>query len=350
MPECASWQVGVWGACAVTCGHGYQMRAVRCVSGEYGDTVNDRECNAAARPRDSQDCEMPACPWASPAQSTPRPDNSAQLLTQWRYGSWTACSVSCGKGKRARYVSCRDAQGGVADESHCAHLPRPPETSTCFSPCGQWRAGEWSPCSATCGVGTVTRQVVCSNYHQSVDQSFCDPDEKPAIEQECNAAPCSSIYHRQRINDQPYGYPQDPGRHPGHSSWNVPSADNQWRTGPWGACSSTCAGGFQRRVVVCQDADGRSNSYCDERVKPAESKSCDSGPCPLWNYGVWGECTQTCGGGRKTRLVVCQRPNGQRLNDYNCDVLDKPPDMEQCNLQPCPGSASWHRRPWKPVR
>uniref|UniRef100_A0A8C6W0B5 ADAM metallopeptidase with thrombospondin type 1 motif 20 n=1 Tax=Nothobranchius furzeri TaxID=105023 RepID=A0A8C6W0B5_NOTFU len=54
-------------------------------------------------------------------------------------------------------------------------------------------------------------------------------------------------------------------------------------------CSSTCAGGFQRRVVVCQDADGRSNSYCDERVKPAESKSCDSGPCPLWNYSAWGE-------------------------------------------------------------
>lgn len=40
--------------CAVTCGHGYQMRAVRCVLGDYGDTVDDRECNAAARPRDSQ--------------------------------------------------------------------------------------------------------------------------------------------------------------------------------------------------------------------------------------------------------------------------------------------------------
>uniref|UniRef100_A0A3P8V9E5 ADAM metallopeptidase with thrombospondin type 1 motif 20 n=1 Tax=Cynoglossus semilaevis TaxID=244447 RepID=A0A3P8V9E5_CYNSE len=348
LPECASWQVGVWGACSVTCGHGYQMRAVRCVSGNYGNTVDDRECNAAARPRDSQDCEMAACPWTSSVQSTPRPDNSAQLLTQWRYGSWTACSVSCGKGKRARYVSCRDAHGGVADESYCAPLPRPPETSACFSPCGQWRAGEWSPCSVTCGVGRTNRQVVCSNYHQTVDQSFCDPDEKPVMEQECTAAPCPSVNQRQRIIDQPYGYPQDPGRHPGHSSWNVPSADNQWRTGPWGACSSTCAGGFQRRVVVCQDAEGRSNSYCDERVKPAESKSCDSGPCPLWNYGVWGECTQTCGGGRRTRLVVCQRPNGQRLNEYNCDVLEKPPDMEQCNLQPCPGSASWHRRPWKP--
>uniref|UniRef100_A0A3P9BN74 ADAM metallopeptidase with thrombospondin type 1 motif 20 n=1 Tax=Maylandia zebra TaxID=106582 RepID=A0A3P9BN74_9CICH len=346
LPECASWQVGVWGACSVTCDHGYQMRAVRCVSGDYGDTVDDRECNAAAMPRDSQDCEMPSCSRASPAQSTPRPDNSAQFLTQWRYGSWTACSVSCGKGKRARYVSCRDVHGGVADESYCAHLPRPAEFATCFSPCGQWHAGEWSPCSVTCGVGRATRQVVCSNYPQPVDQSFCDPDERPVTEQECTAAPCPSVYHRQRINDQPYEYPQDPGRHPGHSSWNVPSADNQWRTGPWGACSSTCAGGFQRRVVVCQDADGRSNNYCDERVKPAESKNCDSGPCPLWNYGVWGECTQTCGEGRRTRLVVCQRPNGQRLNDYNCDILDKPPDMEQCNLQSCPGSASWHRDPW----
>uniref|UniRef100_H3DEX9 ADAM metallopeptidase with thrombospondin type 1 motif 20 n=1 Tax=Tetraodon nigroviridis TaxID=99883 RepID=H3DEX9_TETNG len=121
--------------------------------------------------------------------------------------------------------------------------------------------------------------------------------------------------------------------HRAEAPCNIPCG--KWRAGEWSACSSTCAGGFQRRVVVCQDANGRSNSYCDERVKPAESKSCDSGPCPLWNYGVWGECTQTCGGGRKTRLVVCQRPSGQKLNDYNCDVLDKPPDVEQCNLQPC---------------
>lgn len=95
-------------------------------------------------------------------------------------------------------------------------------------------------CSVTCGVGRTTRQVVCSNYHQPVEQSFCDPDERPTTEQECTAAPCPSIYHRQRINDQPYGYPQDPGRHPGHNSWNVPSADNQWRTGPWGAVRTAC--------------------------------------------------------------------------------------------------------------
>uniref|UniRef100_A0A3B1JFD8 ADAM metallopeptidase with thrombospondin type 1 motif 20 n=1 Tax=Astyanax mexicanus TaxID=7994 RepID=A0A3B1JFD8_ASTMX len=136
-------------------------------------------------------------------------------------------------------------------------------------------------------------------------------------------------------------------------SFNIPIEEQReqfvWDTsGPWQECSRiTCEGGFQRRVVVCQDSEGRSTNYCDERVKPSESKSCDSGPCPLWNYGIWGE---SCGGGQRTRLVVCQRPNGQRLNEHNCDMLDKPPDVEQCNMQPCPGSASWHRRPWKSVR
>ncbi|KAG7454736.1 hypothetical protein MATL_G00262940 [Megalops atlanticus] len=346
LPECASWQAGDWGMCSMTCGHGYQVRAVRCVSGAYGETLDDRECNAAARPRDSQDCEQPACPWASPALSTVNPDAPGQLSSQWRFGSWTTCSVSCGKGKRARYVSCRDSQGGVADESHCAHLPRPPESSACFSPCGQWRAGEWSPCSASCGLGRATRQVVCSGYLHQVEEGLCDPDERPAAEQECSAAPCHPGV-QQRPNDHPH-VPHSDYPHPGHSTWNVPSAANQWRTGPWGACSSTCAGGFQRRVVVCQDTEGRAAHRCEERVKPAESKSCDSGPCPLWNYGSWGECTQTCGGGRRTRLVVCQRPGGQRLSDHSCDVLDKPVDMEQCNTQPCPGSVSWHRRPWKP--
>lgn len=40
--------------CPVTCGRGYQMRAVHCVSGIHGRMVSDRECNAATRPINSQ--------------------------------------------------------------------------------------------------------------------------------------------------------------------------------------------------------------------------------------------------------------------------------------------------------
>uniref|UniRef100_A0A8D0G345 ADAM metallopeptidase with thrombospondin type 1 motif 20 n=1 Tax=Strix occidentalis caurina TaxID=311401 RepID=A0A8D0G345_STROC len=138
-------------------------------------------------------------------------EDGSDLFTWDPYGPWqdcsrmcqgtmnSFCSASCGRGDRARYVSCRDAHGGIADESFCAHLPRPAEISSCFSPCGEWQVGNWSP------------------------------------------------------------------------------------------CSSTCAGGFHRRVVVCQDEEGRSASYCDEATKPPESRHCDSGPCPRWNYGNWGE-------------------------------------------------------------
>lgn len=54
-------------------------------------------------------------------------------------------------------------------------------------------------------------------------------------------------------------------------------------------CSSTCAGGSQRRVVVCQDENGYTANDCVERIKPDEQRSCESGPCPQWAYGSWGE-------------------------------------------------------------
>ncbi|KAI1882299.1 hypothetical protein AGOR_G00249250 [Albula goreensis] len=342
LPDCVSWQTGDWGPCAVTCGHGYQMRAVRCVSRGYTETMNDQRCDATNRPSDSQACEMPACPWPLPVLSTASPDARGRPVFQWLHGSWTACSVSCGAGTRARYVSCGDAHGRVADDSSCAHLPRPPESSACFSPCGQWRTGEWSPCSVTCGGGQSTRQVICSTYHgHQAEEGFCDPDQRPATEQECRAPPCLAVYP-QNINDQPH---VSPGAYP---SWNVPSTEHQWRTGPWSACSSTCASGFQRRVVVCQDTEGRTTDYCQERVKPAEVKSCDLGPCPGWNHGNWGQCTHSCGGGTRTRLVVCQRSDGQSLDHHNCDALDRPADIEQCSTQPCEGGISWHRRQWSP--
>lgn len=35
------------------------------------------------------------------------------------------------------------------------------------------------------------------------------------------------------------------------------------------------------------------------------------------------------------------------LGDQNCEILDKPPNMAQCNVHSCPGDVSWHRGPWK---
>ncbi|XP_044531659.1 A disintegrin and metalloproteinase with thrombospondin motifs 9 [Gracilinanus agilis] len=343
--ECASWQVGPWGQCSVTCGQGYQMRAVKCVRGAYLSVVDDSECNAATRPTDTLDCELVPC---QPPPAAPEARRSTHVQrTQWRFGSWTPCSATCGKGTRMRYVSCRDDEGSVADEEACSTLPRPSAKEVCaVTPCGQWKALDWSPCSVSCGQGRATRQVVCVNYsNQVVDQSECDLDYIPETEQDCSMSPCPRRSHDRDLPQHPFQNKDYRPRSANPSRTHV-LGGNQWRTGPWGACSSTCAGGFQRRVVVCQDENGYAANDCVERLKPDEQRSCESGPCPQWAYGNWGECTKPCGGGTRTRLVACQRPDGERFTDLSCEILDKPPDREQCNTHACPQDARWNSGPW----
>ncbi|KAI1890950.1 hypothetical protein AGOR_G00158860 [Albula goreensis] len=346
--ECASWQVGPWGQCTTTCGLGYQRRAVKCVVGSYGAVMDDTECNAATRPTDTQDCELAQCPIPHPISPETKAPSHPGHKTQWRFGSWTQCSATCGKGTRMRYVSCRDNQGGVAEESACFHLPKPPAREVCIVvACGQWKVLEWTLCSVSCGQGKATRQVVCVNFSdQVVDVSECDPDDRPATEQECAMPQCptrSSDHGSFPTNGNAQKKFPPPGSSVRSSSR---TQSHQWRTGPWGACSSTCAGGFQRRVVVCQDENGYAANNCEERTRPQEQRSCESGTCPQWVYGNWGECTKPCGGGIKTRQVACQRPNGERFNDLSCEILDKPPDREQCNTQSCPSSPHWNTDPW----
>uniref|UniRef100_A0A3Q3FHS5 ADAM metallopeptidase with thrombospondin type 1 motif, 9 n=1 Tax=Kryptolebias marmoratus TaxID=37003 RepID=A0A3Q3FHS5_KRYMA len=338
--ECASWQVGPWGQCTTSCGPGYQMRAVKCVVGSYGAVMDDTECNAATRPTDTQDCETAQCPSRHPVPPGTKVPSHQSHKTQWRFGSWTQCSASCGKGTRMRYVSCRDNHGGVAEESACAHSPRPPAREVCsVVACGQWKVLEWTACSVSCGQGKTMRQVLCVNFsEQEVNASECDPDDRPATEQDCAMSQCPSSSSESQPSPSS---PDTSARN------NLPhNQSHQWRTGPWGACSSTCAGGFQRRVVVCQDENGYPANRCEGRSRPNEQRSCESGPCPQWVYGNWGECTKPCGGGIKTRLVVCQRPSGERFSDLSCEIHDKPPDREQCNTHPCSSSPHWSTDPW----
>ncbi|XP_060058948.1 A disintegrin and metalloproteinase with thrombospondin motifs 9 isoform X3 [Erinaceus europaeus] len=344
-PECASWQAGPWGQCSVTCGQGYQLRAVKCVIGTYMSVVDDSDCNAATKPTDTQDCELPPCHSPPVAPDTGR-SMHAVPRTQWRFGSWTPCSATCGKGTRMRYVSCRDENGSVADESACATLSRPVANEECsVTPCGRWKALDWSPCSVTCGQGRATRQVLCVNYSDRViDQSECDPEYIPETKQDCSMQPCPQRIPADVLGQRPF---QNEDYRPRSTSPGTHVlGGNQWRTGPWGACSSTCAGGSQRRVVVCQDENGYTATDCEERIKPDEQRVCESGPCPQWVYGRWGECSKLCGGGLRTRLVVCQRPNGERFPDLSCEILDKPPDREQCNTHTCPQDAGWNTGPW----
>lgn len=153
----------------------------------------DMKITGFSPPSHIQDCELPSCHPPPPAPEARRSTHHAPR-TQWRFGSWTPvrnrmeevgrvegeedvlwndnrkwttvqlatvpnnistlfhsntqCSATCGKGTRMRYVSCRDEDGSVADESACTTQPRPVEKEECsVTPCGQWTALDWSPVS-----------------------------------------------------------------------------------------------------------------------------------------------------------------------------------------------------------
>ena len=89
----ASWSIGSWGYCSATCGDsGIQERQVQCLKTSEDNNkkivVPDSQCDQTTPHQREQACNRIACPG------------------KWRYGSWTACSKTCGVGNRRRQVQC----------------------------------------------------------------------------------------------------------------------------------------------------------------------------------------------------------------------------------------------------
>uniref|UniRef100_A0A8C4PZL5 ADAM metallopeptidase with thrombospondin type 1 motif, 6 n=1 Tax=Eptatretus burgeri TaxID=7764 RepID=A0A8C4PZL5_EPTBU len=125
-----------------------------------------------------------------------------------------------------------------------------------------------------------------------------------------------------------------------------------WHRIPWSPCSRSCAGGTQRREVVCRNTeDGTTvqHQFCARGNKLTEnSRPCNTEACPAeWLIDEWSECSQSCDGGVQSRTVRCVR---RVMLDRNEDVLDeecmskRPVNSEDCNNQSCP--LRWHAQDW----
>lgn len=316
LTECPTWFHGAWGPCSMTCGVGWKKRSVRCRTIQ-GVSADEAACRADLKPLVLEPCQIAECTTARPpppTEVTPRED-----IAKWRYGRWTECSAVCGaEGERQRYVRCTDDNGHTRDNSECEHLPRPVSVEKCSSkPCGIWQTGQWGECTVTCGEGTQTRMVGCVHLDHQVEEEKCFKDLKPVSVQVCRLQECAPVL--------------------ASSLHNI----SNWRAGEWSGCSSTCGAGWQRRRVACNYEDPK---YCNVLTKPMEKRSCNSGPCPTWNYGDWNSCS-SCGASiYQTRMVLCHLPNGQVLPDPNCNLREKPAENRLCLCD----HFNWHVGPWNP--
>ncbi|NXW79351.1 ATS7 metalloproteinase, partial [Hirundo rustica] len=225
----------------------------------------------------------------------PSTSSSAAAKPSWEVGNWSECSATCGVGAVWRPVRCSSGGGG------CAVADRPVPARRCsLRPCSSWRVGSWSKCSRSCGGGTKVRDVHCVDTR---DQRLLRPFHcraglaQPPAQLPCRAAPCLA-----------------------------------WYTSSWRECSEPCGGGEQARLVTCPEP-GR----CEETSRPNSTRPCNSQPCTTWVVGSWGQCSAPCGGGIQRRQVKCMdtRTGVAEEDSSLCDHEPWPDSTQKCNPQDC---------------
>ncbi|XP_071816221.1 A disintegrin and metalloproteinase with thrombospondin motifs 9-like isoform X2 [Apostichopus japonicus] len=309
--RCPTWQHGSWSECSVTCGRGVKVRSARCFQdGVHTSTDN---CNPATMPVDEQSCALPPCSGSNIISLGAR-----TFSGQWRMGSWTECSTTCGPGIKERYVSCSNLEGDPTDASHCDPVLRPSSREICeVRPCTHWESGTWQDCSRTCGKGIQQRHVNCRHEDgQYLDQEQCSLEEKPQNTQTCKFRSCRKKQRR-------------------------------WKKQKWSECSVLCGLGVKNRSVTCLDEyhDVMPDSECPE-PKPKAVRKCARAPCAKWVAGSWSQCSVTCGKGQMFRPVLCVG-DGQIMEDGVCRVRrsNKPPSVKRCTVGECP-RFKWYKDEW----
>ncbi|XP_063572820.1 A disintegrin and metalloproteinase with thrombospondin motifs 17 isoform X2 [Pongo abelii] len=165
------WVAGPWSPCSATCEKGFQHREVTCVYQlQNGTHVATRPLYCPGpRPAAVQSCEGQDC------------------LSIWEASEWSQCSASCGKGVRKRTVACTNSQG----KCDASTRPRAEEACEDYSGCYEWKTGDWSTCSSTCGKGLQSRVVQCMHKVTGRHGSECPALSKPAPYRQCYQQVCN---------------------------------------------------------------------------------------------------------------------------------------------------------------
>ncbi|XP_077523484.1 papilin-like [Amblyomma americanum] len=362
-----NWNAGDFGPCTQICDGGVQSRLVYCASSTTFDGVSDDLCNATIKPEATKVC------------------NSKPCSATWFVGEWEECSKTCGKGIQSRVVLClQKTQIGsvLSEDSHCLDSvgQKPERRRECSSnaECPSWVVGTWSECDRLCGLGTQIRVVQCINPLSGnvlgkdvLIGTGCDEVTKPSTNQTCEQRPCGGLEwvttplsgcqapcsspietrHVFCVNDQGTSLPDEYCDYEKRPNTTKPCDDNalgtechyMWYSSDWSLCSTECGRGLQTREVFCATIiDGSIKSTSDGNCDPAEElgsirecvveEFCNG----TWIAAPWNRCSAPCGGGHRTRTVICLL-NGKPAAPKNCDMGKKPFESESCNLYACYG-------------
>ncbi|XP_078312803.1 coadhesin-like [Crassostrea virginica] len=236
----ATW--GGWGTCTETCGGGIQTRARNCSNPapQYGGS----DCPGFSS--STQTCNTHNCPidgvWAS-------------------WGSYGACTVTCGGGTQERQRTCTNPapQYGGANCPGSTVSSQACNTQNCPID-GAWSSwGAYGTCSVTCGGGTQSRTRTCTNPTPQYGGAACPGTDTTS--QDCNTQIC--------IIDGAWG------------AW-----------GTWGDCTKSCASGRKSRSRIC-DNPKPANGGLDCPGSSGDFEYCNTHVCPTVPAGTYQQLCPT---------------------------------------------------------
>ncbi|KAI8517987.1 microfibril binding, partial [Branchiostoma belcheri] len=318
----ARWITSDWSDCTKTCGSGTQKRTVRCwkvISRGLDTTVYDELCNSTAKPSATRECHSEPCPpewWISTfSEDVDSADgnhtNATLPDTESESGSGLALNPESDPDPEYEPTYFPEPEAETEEELDVTDLDACRRAT-----CGwQWEMSPWSPCSAQCGPGTMTREARCYT-----ETDPCDPVRKPLTERVCDNGPC---------------------------------LETSWRETSWGQCTGRCGTGVSSREVTCQSRDGETqeDKACNATARPLDVINCgDQTHCgPRWLPQAWQPCSTTCGPGQQRRKVICGGVINRQFREFRgeiCNLDYKPQETQVCNEMDCP--PTWFASPWGP--
>ncbi|KAB1279815.1 A disintegrin and metalloproteinase with thrombospondin motifs 13 [Camelus dromedarius] len=257
----------------------------------------------------------------------------------WVAGDFGPCSASCGGGLQERVVRCVEAQGGLLrtlPHSRCRVLAQQPAAvETCNSqPCPTREVSD--TCSSACGADLAGQNATCvlgtDGAEELVTAGACSTDEKLATLEPCVQAACPP--GGGHLDAQAPG--EEAASAEGRARLEAP-ATHVW-TPLAGPCSVSCGRGLRELHFQCTDSALRTavgEELCGLSSKPGSRwEVCRAAPCPAWWHYELAACSVSCGGGVTQRVLSCARAQGE---DEDEEVL-LDTQWKVTSLGPCSAS------------